>query len=292
MLRGWWTPAALPRVTSCFPFSAPHGIALTGRNVPVSEFAVIDLAAGFAGVSLSELGLVAAMALFASLVGGIAGYGTGVLMPLVLVPIVGAGAIVPIISITALFTNATRALAFWPSVDRKRTALVLVCALPTCVVGAYGFTLLSGRGALIVIGTTLIASVPLRRIARQRGLTVDQRGLMVGSVMYGVLVGGTTGSGVVLLSLLIAAGLPGAAVIATDAAISFFLGIVKVSVFGLAGVMSAKVVAFALLIGAISMPGAFIAKALIARMPVHVHTAILDAVILFGGGYMLFTALR
>jgi uncharacterized membrane protein YfcA len=232
------------------------------------------------------------MALFASLVGGVAGYGTGVLMPLVLVPIVGAESIVPIISITALFTNATRALAFWQAVDRKRTALVLVCALPTCVVGAYGFTLLSGRGALIVIGAALFASVPLRRVARQRGLTVDRRGLMVGSVIYGVLVGGTTGSGVVLLSLLIAAGLPGAAVIATDAAISFFLGIVKVSVFGLAGVMSAKVVAFALLIGAISMPGAFIAKALIARMPVHVHTAILDAVILFGGGYMLFTALR
>ena len=39
------------------------------------------------------------------MVGGIAGYGTGALMPLILVPIVGAEPVVPIIAISALFTN-------------------------------------------------------------------------------------------------------------------------------------------------------------------------------------------
>ncbi len=43
----------------------------------------------FADISLVELALIAAMGIFASLVGGVAGYGTGALMPLVLVPIVG-----------------------------------------------------------------------------------------------------------------------------------------------------------------------------------------------------------
>jgi uncharacterized membrane protein YfcA len=251
----------------------------------------MDFAAGFAGVTFTQLGLVAAMALFASLVGGIAGYGTGVLMPLVLVPIAGAENIVPIIAITALFTNSTRVLAFRHAVDPTRMLIILFCALPTCALGAYGFTLLTGRGASIVIGLTLILSVPLRRLARQRGLTVKRRGLAVGAVIYGVLAGGTTGSGVMVLSLLIAAGLSGAAVIATDAAISFFLGIAKVSVFGFAGVMTPKVIAFALLIGAVATPGAFIAKALVDRMPVHVHTTILDAVILFGGCYLVASAL-
>ena len=45
------------------------------------------------------------MALFASMIGGVAGYGTGALMPLVLVPMVGAEPVVPIIAISALFTN-------------------------------------------------------------------------------------------------------------------------------------------------------------------------------------------
>jgi len=36
--------------------------------------------------------------------GGVAGYGTGALMPLVLVPLVGAAPVVPIIAISAMFT--------------------------------------------------------------------------------------------------------------------------------------------------------------------------------------------
>src|SRR5205085_326871 len=83
-------------------------------------------------------------ALFASLVGGVAGYGTGVLLPLVLVPITGAETVVPIIAITALFTNTSRAVAFRDRISWLRTAIVLAGALPTCVLGAYGFTLLTG----------------------------------------------------------------------------------------------------------------------------------------------------
>ena len=100
---------------------------------------------------------------------------------------------------------------------------------------------------------------------------------------YGVVVGGTSGSGVILLSLLMAAGLEGAAVIATDAVISVATSIIKISVFGLAGVITAQVLAFALLIGAISIPGAFLARAFVERMPVHIHTAILDVAVITGG---------
>ena len=38
-------------------------------------------------------------------------------------------------------------------------------------------------------------------------------------------------------------------------------------------------------------PGAFLAKAFVDRMPIHFHTAILDAVVLLGGGVLVFRAL-
>jgi hypothetical protein len=107
-----------------------------------------------------------------------------------------------------------------------------------------------------------------------------------------VLVGGTSGSGVILLSLLMAAGLEGAAVIATDAVISLATSAVKISVFGMAGVVSPQVLAFAFLIGAIAIPGAFLAKAFVERMPLHIHTAILDAAVVTGGVVMMSSALR
>ena len=92
--------------------------------------------------------------------------------------------------------------------------------------------------------------------------------------------------------MLMAAGVEGAAVIATDAVISIALGVVKLTVFGLAGVITGQVIAVALLIGLVAFPGAFLARALVERLPIHIHTAILDAVVVMGGVVMIVGALR
>ncbi len=151
--------------------------------------------------------------------------------------------------------------------------------------------MLTGRGAMLVIGSMLALSVPLRRLSRRRGLTLTDGGLGIASVFWGFVVGGTSGAGIILLSLLMAVGLEGAAVISTDAAISVIVGIVKIGTFGVFGAVTAKVVAVALLIGVVAFPGAFLAKALVERLPVHVHTAILDAVVITGGLLMVLGAL-
>lgn len=247
--------------------------------------------AALADLSVFELLLIAAMGIVASLIGGVAGYGTGALMPLVLVPIVGAEPVVPIIAISALFTNTSRSFAFREVIDWRRARLIVACALPTTMLGAWGYTMLTGRGAMLVIGTMMALSVPLRRLSRKHGLTLSQGGLAMTSVLWGFVVGGTSGAGIILLSLLMAVGLQGGAVIATDAAISVSIGIVKIGVFGVFGAVTPKVVAVALLIGVVAFPGAFLAKALVDRLPVHVHTAILDAVVIGGGLLMVIGAL-
>ncbi len=247
---------------------------------------------GFAGLSPPELLVIAAMGVATSLIGGVAGYGTGALMPLVLVPIVGPEPIVPIIAISALMTNASRATAFRNSLDPRRALIVLVAATPTCMLGAYGYTRLTGTGVMLLIGTMLVLSVPLRRALRKRGFRFDDRRLGVAGLAWGVLMGATSGAGVILLAMLMAAGLEGAAVIATDAVVSVALGVVKLAMFGLAGVVTARVVAVALLIGLVAFPGAFLARALVARLPIHIHTALIDAVVVIGGAVMIAGALR
>jgi uncharacterized membrane protein YfcA len=248
------------------------------------------LLAGFADISLPQLALIAAMALVASVIGGVAGYGTGALLPLVLVPIIGAEPVVPILSLSALLTNTSRSAAFRHFVDGRRALIVLVASVPTCALGAWGYTKLSGAGALIVIGAMLMASVPLRRLLRRRGVKLTDRSLAAAAFGWGPLAGGTVGAGIILLSLLMAAGLEGAAVVATDAVISIGIGIAKFATFGLAGAVTAQVIAVALLIGGIALPGAFIAKALLERLPVHLHTALLDAIVAGGGVVMIVNA--
>jgi uncharacterized membrane protein YfcA len=251
----------------------------------------VNIISGFADISLLQLLLVALVALFASVIGGLAGYGTGALMPLVLVPLIGAEPVVPIIAISAVFTNLSRATAYFRYVDRRRVLIVTVAATLTTALGAYGYTRLANAGAALVIGAMLISSVPLRHLARRRDVRIGDTGLGVGAVGYGVVVGGTSGSGVILLSLLMAVGLEGAAVIATDAVISLVTSAIKISIFGMAGVVTPQVIAFALLIGGVSLPGAFLARKFVERMPVHIHTAILDAAVITGGVVMISSAL-
>ena len=252
----------------------------------------MSILSGFADISLFQLLLVAGVALFASIIGGLAGYGTGALMPLVLVPLIGAGPVVPIIAISSIFTNLSRFAAYFRYADRRRVLIVMGSAALTTALGAYGYTRLTGKGAAVVIGTMLILSVPLRRKAKRHDVRIGDTGLAAGSVGYGVLVGGTSGSGVILLSLLMAVGLEGAAVIATDAVVSLGTSVIKISVFGMAGVVTAQVIAFAVLIGIVALPGAFLARAFVERMPVHIHTAILDVAVIVGGVVMISSALR
>ena len=249
----------------------------------------MNIISGFADISLLQLLLVAGVALFASVIGGLAGYGTGALMPLVLVPLIGAEPVVPIIAISSIFTNLSRFAAYIRHVDRRRALIVIAAAALTTALGAYGYTRLTNAGAALVIGTMLISSVPLRRLLKRRDIRIGDTGLAVG---YGLLVGGTSGSGVILLSLLMAVGLEGAAVIATDAAVSLVTSVIKISVFGLAGVVTPQVFAFAVLIGVVALPGAFLARAFVERMPVHIHTAILDVAVMVGGVVMISSALR
>ena len=91
-------------------------------------------------VTLWQYGLVALTSFLASVVGGIAGYGTGLLLPPVLIPIIGAEAIVPVIGLSALLTNGSRLVAFREHLDIRRAALVSLVALPTTALGAYGYT--------------------------------------------------------------------------------------------------------------------------------------------------------
>lgn len=236
--------------------------------------------------------LAAFMGLATGVIGGIAGYGSGLLLPLVLVPVMGAEAVVPIIAVVTMFSNSTRAAAFWSDLDRRKAWVIALAALPTTMLGAWGFTLLTGRGALILIGCMLTLLVPLRRWLKTLEGQLQGGQLVAASAGYGLISGGTTGAGVILLSMLMWTGLRGPGVIATDAAISVLTGFAKVGTFQTFGALPIAAWVMALVIGVASAPGAFIAKRLAGRLTIDQHTWILDAVVIFGGLGLIAQGLR
>lgn len=241
----------------------------------------------FGDLTFAQIVLVAVTALGAQVIGGLAGYGTGLLMPLVLVPIIGAYAVVPVIGLSAIITNATRVATFRDSLDLRKALLVSATALPMTAVGAWAYSLLSGRGAAILIGAMLIVLVPLRRIFVHLRMRLSDPGLVASGAVYGVLTGGTSGAGVILISMLMGAGLSGTQVIATDAAVSFLLGFVKSGTFMATGALPPRLWFIALLIGVMATPGTMIAKWLTRRFSAQVHDTLLEAAIIVGGLVLL-----
>ena len=80
---------------------------------------------------------------------------------------------------------------------------------------------------MLVIGSMLMLTVPLRRLSRRHGLTLSDRGLGIASVVWG-FVGRRHQRGRHHPAVAADGGGPaGAAVIATDAAISVVIGIVE-----------------------------------------------------------------
>jgi uncharacterized membrane protein YfcA len=129
--------------------------------------------------------------------------------------------------------------------------------------------------------------VPLRRYLARAGWRLEARGVAIAGAGFGFVNGGMTGVGLLLISTLMAAGLQSAALIGTDAIISVIMEIAKIALFGGVARLNAELVLAGLLIGACTAPGGFVARWLLAHIPIRVHTAFMEVVVLAGGASFL-----
>lgn len=243
-----------------------------------------------ASLGAAQFALIGAVAFAASILGGLAGYGTGLVLPIFLAPAVGIANVVPVMAVAMILNNGSRVAAFrrdirWPHVWR-----ILAFGLPACVAGAYGYTLLEARAVALLLGSFFIASVPLRRWLAHVGWQLGPRGVCVAGAGFGFVNGAMTGAGLLLISTLMAAGVQGAALIATDAIVSVIMGLAKVALFGGFARLDLQLGAAGLLIGIATVPGAFVARWLLAHIPLKVHTVMMEFVVLAGGAGFLWRA--
>ena len=243
-----------------------------------------------ADVTTAELLLVAAVAFAASILGGLSGYGTGLVLPAFVAPLVGVANVVPVMAVGMAINNGSRVIAFWRDIAWEDARRILLVGLPACIVGAWGYTLLPTRWIALAIGAFLVISVPLRRLLKRLAYRLEPRAEIVAGGMFGAINGAMTGTGVLLIAILMAAGVSGAALIATDAIVSVVMGVVKVATFGTLARLDAELALAGLAIGICTAPGAFVARWLLTRVPARIHAAFMEAVVLAGGAGFLWRA--
>lgn len=247
-------------------------------------------AAGAAG-ALAPLALACVAAFAAAILGGLAGYGTGLVLPAFLVPVVGVGGVVPVMAVAMTLNNASRAFAFRDAIDWPVARRLLAVALPGALLGAWGYAQLPVHAVGLLLGGFLLAAVPLRRVLRARRRALSPAGQRVSGAAFGVLDGAMPGTGVVLVAILMGSGLGGAAVVATDAVISVSLGVAKTALFGRLDALDATRAAVGVAVGLCTAPGAFVARWLVRRLSARVHEAMMEAVIVGGALLVLWRSL-
>jgi uncharacterized protein len=233
------------------------------------------------------LAAVAALAVVAATISGMSGFGTGVILTAALVPLIGVKAVIPVLAVAGIIINAGRFWFYRAHLERRTLVLVLGASLPFLVLGTWIYSILDARALGTVLGLAVIAFVPLRRILRSKQIVLRPAGLAVGSGVFGLATGIASGTGVILVSLLLGTGLATPAVLATDALVSIVLDICKAALFQRFDLLDSEAFFTGLVIGTASIPGSAIAARLVARMGVHLHTLFMEGLILVGGASML-----
>ena len=236
------------------------------------------------------LAAVAALGLGAAVIGGLGGFGTGVILAAALAPLIGVKALVPVLAVAGVIINAGRFWFYRAHVDRAALAVMLAGALPFLVLGAWLYSVLDARVIGTILGLAVMGSVPLRRLLRRRVLRAP--GLAAGAAVFGFSSGIATGTGVIQISLLLGAGLAGPAVLATDALSTIVLDLCKAALFQRFDLLDAEAAATGAVIGFATLPGSALAAWLSTRIGAKLHVLFMEALILLGGASMLWHAWR
>jgi uncharacterized protein len=249
-----------------------------------------EIARLFAELGIAEIALLAAVAFVAATVSGMSGVGGGILMAIFIAPVVGVEAVVPTVGVATLIAHVIRVWVYRHHIVWQPALVMLTGALPAVILSARLYVELPADLIATILGVFLLASVPLRRIMARRELRFGRSALTIAGGTFGFLAGTTIGGGLLVIPALLGAGIAGVALVATDAVIGLSVLITKTIIYGGYDVLTPDLFLIGCLLGLCMIPGTYLARWLIERMRVEVHTVALEVIIVLGACSFLWRA--
>ena len=229
-------------------------------------------------------------AYFSAVFHSVAVFGGGLILSIMLAPVIGIKAVVPVIAVSLLVSHTSRVWAFgrgftWPVYRNLMTT-----AFPGIIVGAVVYSYLPTSAIAALMGVFLIWTVPMRRLMVRQNVSVGRRTIMAVGVPFGMLSGSTVGAGLILAPFMLAVGLAGEALMGTMAAVALTVNVTKAAVFGGFSVLDPGLAMAGFLVGLCTVPGNLTGRWIVRRTAIRVHIVVVETVILAGGGYFIYAA--
>jgi len=238
---------------------------------------------GLGDVAILDLAVIALAAFVAGTCSGMTGFGGGLLLPPILAPILGVLHVVPVLSFAMLITNVHRLALYRKHANWKLIGIVLVTIVPAVVLGTSIYLGMPPDAIAIVLGGFLSLSIPVGRFFARRRVRLGPAGLALAGGGFGIISGTTPGAGMLMVPVLLGAGLVGEAFLATDASISIAVNLTKAAIFNQLGGLPLGLLGIGLVIGACTVPGNYLARWILRRTSVRLHTRALEIIVLIGG---------
>jgi uncharacterized membrane protein YfcA len=222
----------------------------------------------------------------AGVVGGLSGFGTGILVALFMAPLVGAKALIPLMAIVMLINNSSRVWFFRQGLDLKVALGVLTTAIPAAYLGVEIYARLEASFLQVLIGLVISISVPLKYWIKSRPAATGLVTVSLFGMAYGLLSSVVVGAGMIIMPALLGMGLVGPALIATDAMIAVGINVAKAIFLQKLDVLTPSLALYGLGAGLATIPGVALASKISERLGVKLHTRIVEALVVVGGLHM------
>lgn len=226
-------------------------------------------------------------ALIGSTVGGVAGFGAGVIMLPVIAWTIGPKATVPVLTVAMLLGNFFRV---WFSRREIRWIVVgafLAGAVPAALFGAVLYTRLEAEWVGRIIGAFLVAAVPLRRWLTARSVPVRLAHLPPVGLVIGLLSSLVGATGPVTSPFLLGYGLRKGAYLATEALCAIGMHIARGVVFQRYALLTRETLTVGVAIGTAMLVGAYAGRRLVERLSERVFLGVVEGLLILLGAYFV-----
>jgi len=226
-------------------------------------------------------------ALLGSTIGGVAGFGAGILLLPVAAWTLGIRAAVPVLTVTMLLGNLAR--IWWSRHDLHGgvTLRFIAGAVPTTAIGVVILAGASSDWLGRAIGAFLLASVPLRRVLTSGRLHVRAAHFPLIGGVVGLLSALVVTTGPVVTPFFLAYGLRRGAFIATEAMCAGAMHVTRGLVFARYRMISGEILIIGLVLGATMFAGAWIGRRMLDRMSDRAFLAAIEVLLVGMGLQML-----
>ncbi len=226
-------------------------------------------------------------ALAASIMGGIAGIGTAIVMIPVLTFALGVKVAIPVITVAMMFNNTSRWWVNRRYVDYSVALWFWAGAIPFTVLGSVVFA--NAPAGLLArgLGVFLLALVAYRHIPKSQDLHMGLRGFSAVGGVQGFLSGIFGGAGPFGAHFFLAYGLKRNAFVGTAAIATMAINIAKSGTYAKFALLNGATLAMSVAIGVVMVAGAYIGGLLVKRVPDRAFAYIVELVMIAAGASLL-----